>query len=94
LDYSELETNSGREGDQRPAVALKATPCLTAPEPASKPSNGQQDGSERGAYTPTILMPGDGGEKALHDWLGWSRGRQYDIEAGAIILRKEKKFKL
>jgi alpha-methylacyl-CoA racemase len=36
------------------------------------------------------LKPGEGGEETLRQWMGWSRGRDYDISAQGAFEKKEK----
>ncbi|PTB62897.1 CoA-transferase family III [Trichoderma citrinoviride] len=83
LHYRELESQQppAREGDQRAAVTLAATP-LYAPA----------DYEQGGGYAGTNLAPGDGGERLLAEWAGWERGAQYDLAEGgaAVVLREER----
>ncbi|KHN95737.1 alpha-methylacyl-CoA racemase [Metarhizium album ARSEF 1941] len=91
LDYHELERDPAREGDQRPAVTLRGTPCLAIKQ---RPPGGHSDPvvHGRGAGVPgdgyhgEPLAPGDGGERALESWLGWKKGREYDVRDGAYVL--------
>ncbi|KAI6782952.1 Isopenicillin N epimerase component-like protein [Emericellopsis cladophorae] len=88
LGYHELETQSGREGDQRPAVTLRGTPCLAVHQ-ASDPSGarGQGNGVQGDGYTGFALGAGEGGEETLKQWAGWVRGREYDVEKGGLVLK-------
>jgi hypothetical protein len=39
------------------------------------------------------MRPGDGGEEALGEWLGWQKGQQFDVEAnktGHFLVQREK----
>ncbi|KIW13535.1 hypothetical protein PV08_08723 [Exophiala spinifera] len=36
------------------------------------------------------LKPGEGGERALADWVGWRRGRDYDVSAQGAFVKKDK----
>ncbi|TGO34544.1 hypothetical protein BHYA_0192g00080 [Botrytis hyacinthi] len=93
LDYDELEHDPAREGDQRPAVTLRDTPSLAISKLNSQdPSVGQGPGVEGGSYTGKPLYPGQGGEIALEQWLGWKRGKDYDIENGGLIRKKHSKL--
>lgn len=93
LEYSELETDTGREGDQRPAVTLRDTPCLAVDEKATEPStHGQGPGVYGRGYTGTSLAPGQGGVDALSNWFGWTKGKDFDVEKGGVVLKP--KFKL
>ncbi|KAH6611120.1 hypothetical protein Trco_001140 [Trichoderma cornu-damae] len=76
LHYRELESQPGREGDQRPAVTLRDTPCYP-------PSDG-----EGGGYAGEPLAAGQGGEDVLAEWAGWKKGGQYELEGGAVVLRE------
>lgn len=100
FDYAELEEargGDGREGDQRPTVTLRDTPCLavdsgTRPSSADAASRGQGPGVAGDGYVGEPLAPGEGGEAALRTWLGWEKGRQYDIENGGLVLRTSSKL--
>lgn len=87
LDFSELENNTSREGDQRPAVTLRATPSLAISKgvPSRDASTGQGPGVEGEGYRGAPLAPGEGGEKALEEWLGWKRGKQFEIRNGGFV---------
>lgn len=95
LEYEELEAarrgkERGREGDQRPAVTLRETPCLavdTGPEGGEGVSHGQGPGVEGDGYVGRSLVPGENGEVTLREWLGWERGRQFDMEGGGLVLK-------
>ena len=56
---------------QRPAVSLTASPGLAIPDAQTWSSEG--------------LSPGIGGEEVLCDWMGWKRGREYDLKGGGLI---------
>ncbi|KYK58648.1 alpha-methylacyl-CoA racemase [Drechmeria coniospora] len=93
LDYHELETDPAREGDQRPAVTLRKTPCLAIKRlghdaPGDPATYGQGPGVEGDGYTGAALAPGDGAEAVLASWLGWTRGREYVVSGGAFALNK------
>lgn len=97
IEYEELETNAALEGDLRPAVTLRSTPCLALDleRPAAKgtlaASRGQGAGVEGGGYDPVLVMPGEGGEETLQAWLGWKEGNQYQIgDNGAVLADKSK----
>ncbi|KAF3771236.1 hypothetical protein M406DRAFT_59954 [Cryphonectria parasitica EP155] len=91
LEYSELEAHrQAREGDQRPAVTLRETPCLavdtggkgssgsTGGSTDHGPSRGQGPGVEGDGYEGRLMVPGDGGDETLKSWLGWEKGRHFD----------------
>ncbi|KAL2162673.1 hypothetical protein VTH06DRAFT_6509 [Thermothelomyces fergusii] len=44
-------------------------------------------GVEGRGYAARPLDPGRGGEEALGEWLGWSRGVQFDVEDGGLVLK-------
>lgn len=88
LTYPELETEKFREGDQRPSVSLRDSPCLSITgEAGGDHSIGVQgEGVLGGGYEPSTLGPGVGGEVVLERWFGWRRGEQYDVQKGGLIL--------
>lgn len=91
LGYGEMEAEpEQKEGDQRPAVTLRDTPCLAVRKGATDPSHGQGDGVEGGGYVGSYLAPGQGGEQVLKHWLGWSRGREFDVQDGGLVLTEGK----
>jgi alpha-methylacyl-CoA racemase len=95
LEYSELETDPRREGDQRPAVTLRETPCLAVKEGVGHidPAQfGQGPGVPGDGYEANLLRPGKGGEEVLRQWMGWENGREYALHQGGIVLRKESKL--
>ncbi|KAI1138757.1 CoA-transferase family III [Hypoxylon sp. FL0543] len=93
LEYSELETDAGREGDQRPAVTLRDTPCLAVSEKATDPSiHGQGSGVPGDGYVGQLLSPGEGGEDALSNWFGWMKGKDFYIENGGVVLKPKSKI--
>ncbi|ESZ98596.1 alpha-methylacyl-CoA racemase [Sclerotinia borealis F-4128] len=94
LDYNELENDLNREGDQRPIVTLRETPSLAISTNSSSqdPSIGQGPGVEGGSYTGSSLYPGQGGEAILDQWLGWKRGKDFDVENGGLIGKQHSKL--
>ncbi|KFA78568.1 hypothetical protein S40288_01461 [Stachybotrys chartarum IBT 40288] len=102
LSYAELETDPGREGDQRPPVTLRDTPCLAvaaaaaaaaAPgEGGDEAARGQGEGVPGAGYAARRLRPGEGGEEVLREWAGWRRGREFDVEGGVLVSREEAKL--
>lgn len=94
FDYGELEeAGAGREGDQRPIVTLRETPFLAVdsgarPSTADEASRGQGPGVPGDGYVGEPMVPGQDGETALKAWLGWEKGRQYDVENGGLFLKK------
>jgi alpha-methylacyl-CoA racemase len=90
LEYPELETEPGREGDQRPAVTLRETPCLAVKEGAgwSDPAKyGQGSGVSGDGYSAQPLAPGQGGEDTLSDWTGWVKGKDYVVSKGGLAVK-------
>ena len=63
---------------QRHAVDLKDTPGL------------EIDQSK--AWTDSGLSPGSSGEDVLHAWLGWRKGKEYDVEQGGLVQRSKPKL--
>ncbi|KAF4445575.1 alpha-methylacyl-CoA racemase [Fusarium austroafricanum] len=95
LEYSELQTDPKREGDQRPAVTLRETPCLAVKEGVSNidPARfGQGPGVSGNGYKASLLKPGAGGEDALRKWMGWENGREYALHQGGLVLREISKL--
>lgn len=91
LEYPEMEADLRRKGgDQRPSVTLRETPCLAVRRGAGDPSHGQGEGIEGGGYVGFPLAPGEGGEQVLKQWLGWSRGQEFDVKNGGLVLADEK----
>lgn len=95
LTYKELETDTSREGDQRPAVTLTDTPSFAVSRisSSSDPAKGQGDGVEGGGYFGNVLYPGQKGEVALRDWFGIDEGNDFDVEGGGFV-RSRKSSKL
>lgn len=96
LGYAELEAQKKRrEGDQRPAVTLRETPCLaidTEEDDRHEVSRGQGPGVAGDGYMGEFMAPGDKGDKTLEEWLGWQRGSQYDVENGGLVLNEKAKL--
>jgi alpha-methylacyl-CoA racemase len=79
LEQDELE-QSGYE--QRPAVHLVDTPALPIV-------------ADDGGWTGGGLTPGTGGQETLNAWLGWEKGREYDVRSDeALVKTAEGKAKL
>lgn len=94
LDYSELQKKTGdREGDQRPAVTLRENPSLAISMASRKdPSTGQGPGVKGEGYAATPLVPGHGGEETLGTWLGWKRGKDFNVENGGLVRKMSSKL--
>ncbi|KAI1117276.1 alpha-methylacyl-CoA racemase [Nemania sp. NC0429] len=80
LEYGELENDPTREGDQRPIVTLRETPCLAIDEVSGR------------GYEARPLGLGEGGEKALEKWFGFSNGRDFHVEKGGLVLKSRPKL--
>jgi len=94
LDYRELETDPTREGDQRPAVTLRDTPglALSAGPLSRDPATGQGPGIDGGSFSGVMLSPGEGGEDTLKEWLGWKRGKDFEVENGGLVRKPSSKL--
>lgn len=80
--------------DQRPAVTLKSSPAYAIHEgddgrPAAV---GQGIGVQGSGWSQKLLEPGTGGEEVLGQWMGWKRGRQYNVERGGLVLNEGSKL--
>lgn len=87
LEYPELESEPGREGDQRPAVTLRETPCLAQKEGVGRSDAakyGQGDGVKGDGYEASNLGAGCGGEETLREWAGWVKGQDYVVTKGGL----------
>jgi alpha-methylacyl-CoA racemase len=95
LTQRELEQ---QKFDQRPIVTLRSTPGLAIQEgePENRPeAEGQGIGVEGNGWDEKGLSPGVGGEDVLARWMGWSRGRHYDLKDGALeYIEKSSRAKL
>jgi alpha-methylacyl-CoA racemase len=61
--------------EQRAAVRLSETPAYEINPDQAWASGG--------------LVPGAGGEETLRKWIGWQRGKDYDVDnGGLVVLRK------
>lgn len=92
LENDELER---RGYDQRPMVGLTESPLWAVARGRGHVQHldsgeGQGEGTEDEGWNPTGLAPGEGGEKALREWLGWERGKEYDVESGGALVAKDK----
>lgn len=94
LDYKELEKDPKREGDQRPAVTLRGSPSLALSKgPAFRdPSTGQGPGVKGESYSGTALYPGQGGEEMLKQWVGWKKGKDFEVENGGLVRKESSKL--
>lgn len=60
--------------DHRPIVGLTQSPARKVESP----------------WQGTALKPGEGGEATLKEWVGWSKGRDYDVSSQGAFIKKEK----
>ncbi|KAK3707771.1 hypothetical protein LTR37_011948 [Vermiconidia calcicola] len=84
LTQGELE---GAGFDHRPIVTLKATPSLamTEGDPEDRPvREGQGIGVQGDGWESKGLSPSDGGEEILAIWMGWQKGRHYQVKDGGL----------
>ncbi|KAF2788079.1 CoA-transferase family III [Melanomma pulvis-pyrius CBS 109.77] len=91
LTHADLESQGF---DQRPAVTLKSTPAyaIAEGEDGRPAAVGQGIGWTGSGWSEGGLKPGDGGEQTLGQWLGWSKGRQYDVEGGGLVWKDAAKL--
>jgi alpha-methylacyl-CoA racemase len=85
LTQDELEDNSY---DQRPIVTLKDSPAkaISEGDADTRPvCEGQGIGVEGDGWRSKGLSPGVGGEEVLARWMGWRKGRQYDVVGGGLV---------
>lgn len=89
--HAELEAQGF---DQRPAVTLKSTPAYAVHEgDAGRPAAvGQGIGWRGSGWSEKGLTPGEGGEETLGRWMGWTKGRQYDVENSGLVLKDTAKL--
>ena len=92
LDFREMEGSAEKEGDQRPSVVLRETPCLAVHQGATDSAQGQGAGVSGNGYAGSALYPGKGGEDVLKQWLSWSRGAQFDVEKGGLTLKERSRL--
>lgn len=80
--------------DQRPAVTLKSTPGYAVHEGEADRAAavGQGIGMEGSGWSEKGLEPGDGGEETLGRWMGWRKGRHYDVENEGLVLKDKAKL--
>jgi alpha-methylacyl-CoA racemase len=84
LTHEDLE-KQGHE--QRPAVTLTSTPAYAVHQgqEGRAAAVGQGKGYEGSGWSEKGLMPGQGGENTLKEWVGWSKGKQYGEEKGGLV---------
>lgn len=73
---------------QRPTVTLRDTPgyaIADAKDQLDVPEvRGQGLGVEGEGWSEDGIRPGEGGEEILGRWMGWKRGRGYDVRNGGL----------
>ena len=80
LENREMEE---RGYDQRPLVGLTESPLRAV----STRAGGQGAGTKDEGWRPASLAPGFGGEEVLRDWLGWTKGKEYEVDRGTLVAR-------
>ncbi len=73
--------------DQRPIVTLKSAPSLAMHEADAEKRpvvEGQGIGVEGSGWEAKGLSPSDGGEEVLSIWMGWQKGRHYELKDGGL----------
>lgn len=88
LEFPELETQEKREGDQRPVVTLRETPCLAVKKGKDEGVHGQGPGVEGNGYFGFGLGAGYRGEETLANWIGWRNGKEYEVARGGLVLKE------
>lgn len=74
--------------DQRPIVTLSRSPArgLSDCDPDDRSAaQGQGIGVDGEGWTSSGLRPGEGGEDILSQWMGWNRGRHFEIVDGGLV---------
>ncbi|TKA51255.1 hypothetical protein B0A49_10447, partial [Cryomyces minteri] len=84
LTYPELERGGF---DQRPPVTLKGSPGIAIADGENErpAAEGVGIGIEGEGWVSKGLPPGKDGEEKLAKWMGWMRGRQYDLVDGGLV---------
>ncbi|KAL2133188.1 hypothetical protein VTI74DRAFT_2762 [Chaetomium olivicolor] len=91
-EYGEMRGDKEKEGDQRPAVTLRETPWLAVSKDGGDVRHGQGKGVDGEGYVGYPLEAGSGGEEGLKDWLGWTRGEQFDVTGSGFVLKEKAKL--
>ncbi|KAK4657181.1 hypothetical protein QC762_210700 [Podospora pseudocomata] len=92
LEYGEMEREKEkRGGDQRPMVTLRETPLLgvVKGKDGDAITHGQGEGVKGDGYRGEPLAPGEGGEELLEEWLGWKKGREFDVAGGGLVVKEK-----
>ena len=75
----------------RPPVGLSQSPALAVSSEDESMSPGQdvfhkqESVIEGEAYKGYGLVPGEGGERVLQQWMGWTKGKHYDVVNGGSV---------
>ena len=101
LSYPELK---GRDFKIRPAVHLSKSPGLEVSSTKSDSKSGDSRQDPRSQTTSNVkdeayrgrgLIPGNGGEHVLREWMGWTKGKQYDtVDGGSVLSESDIKSNL
>lgn len=90
LTYPELKR---RGFEMRPALHLSQSPGLAVSSNGAsgtaepeEPRRGQGFGVLGDGYKAQGLVPGDGGESILQQWMGWRKGKHYEVREGGCVL--------
>ncbi|KAJ6264540.1 hypothetical protein Dda_0687 [Drechslerella dactyloides] len=90
ISQAELEAQGF---DHRPIVTLRDSPGLAIAtgaekekDAAIKAAKGQGSGVEGEGWQEDGLVPRVGGEAVLEQWIGWGRGKQFNVENGGLVL--------
>jgi len=86
LEQRELEKSGF---DQRPIVTLKGSPGKAISDgdaDTRAAATGSGIGVEGSGWTTPGLRPGEGGEEVLSRWMGWNKGRHYEVKDGGLEL--------
>jgi alpha-methylacyl-CoA racemase len=85
--------------DQRPPVTLRGSPGLALTDGSENEENmairaakGQGKGVPGQGWNEKGLSPGVGGEELLDQWLGWKKGRQFDVVNGGLVKKEASKL--
>jgi alpha-methylacyl-CoA racemase len=84
FEHAELEKAGF---DQRPIVTLSNSPGYAIQDGEAEGRDareGQGIGVEGNGWISKALSPGSGGEEVLAQWMGWSRGRHYEVNQGGL----------
>ena len=52
----------------------------------------QGEGVKGEGYRGKPLAPGNGGEEVLEEWLGWKKGREFDVADGGLVVKDKAKL--